>query len=110
MPHASLFGYCCDGPYAWPSYLPDLESAARGGYGLTRIAHLAEYGALRRHPKWIIGFSDITALHVEALNHATRDIPPEAMRIHLCWGNYEGPHHLDIGVDKIIDVAGTACG
>ena len=40
--------------------------AARGGYGLTRIAHLAEYGALLQHPKWIVGFSDITALHVEA--------------------------------------------
>lgn len=40
--------------------------AARGGYGLTRIAHLAEYGELLRHPKWIVGFSDITALHVEA--------------------------------------------
>jgi muramoyltetrapeptide carboxypeptidase len=42
--------------------------AARGGYGLTRIAHLADYGALLRHPKWIVGFSDITALHVEALS------------------------------------------
>jgi muramoyltetrapeptide carboxypeptidase len=42
--------------------------AARGGYGLTRIAHLADYGALMRHPKWIVGFSDITALHVEALS------------------------------------------
>lgn len=41
--------------------------AARGGYGLTRIAHLADYAALARHPKWLIGFSDITALHVEAL-------------------------------------------
>ncbi len=40
--------------------------AARGGYGLTRIAHLADYAPLRRHPKWIVGFSDITALHVEA--------------------------------------------
>ncbi len=40
--------------------------AARGGYGLTRIAHLADYAALARHPKWIVGFSDITALHVEA--------------------------------------------
>jgi muramoyltetrapeptide carboxypeptidase len=40
--------------------------AARGGYGLTRIAHLAEYGPLLRHPKWIVGFSDVTALHVEA--------------------------------------------
>lgn len=42
--------------------------AARGGYGLTRIAHLADYAALARHPKWLVGFSDITALHVEALN------------------------------------------
>ena len=42
--------------------------AARGGYGLTRIAHRADYGALARHPKWIVGFSDITALHVEALS------------------------------------------
>lgn len=42
--------------------------AARGGYGLTRIAHLADYASLRRHPKWIVGFSDITALHVEALS------------------------------------------
>ncbi len=41
--------------------------AARGGYGLTRIAHLAEHDALLRHPKWIVGFSDITALHVEAM-------------------------------------------
>jgi len=40
--------------------------AARGGYGLTRIAHLAEYGGLLRHPKWLVGFSDVTALHVEA--------------------------------------------
>jgi muramoyltetrapeptide carboxypeptidase len=42
--------------------------AARGGYGLTRIAHLADYSALLRNPKWIVGFSDITALHVEALS------------------------------------------
>jgi 5-methyltetrahydropteroyltriglutamate--homocysteine methyltransferase len=41
---------------------------------------------------------------VEALNHALRGIPPERMRLHLCWGNYEGPHHLDIGVEKLIDV------
>jgi muramoyltetrapeptide carboxypeptidase len=40
--------------------------AARGGYGLTRIAHLAEYAPLVRYPKWIVGFSDITALHIEA--------------------------------------------
>jgi muramoyltetrapeptide carboxypeptidase len=41
--------------------------AARGGYGLTRIAHRANCGALVRYPKWIVGFSDLTALHVEAV-------------------------------------------
>ncbi len=39
---------------------------------------------------------------LEALNHATRGIPPERMRIHVCWGNYEGPHHHDIDLRKII--------
>jgi len=43
-------------------------------------------------------------LAVEALNQATRGIPDERMRIHLCWGNYEGPHHRDIDLHKIIDV------
>jgi 5-methyltetrahydropteroyltriglutamate--homocysteine methyltransferase len=43
-------------------------------------------------------------LAVEALNDATRNIPPERMRIHLCWGNYEGPHHRDIELARIIDV------
>jgi 5-methyltetrahydropteroyltriglutamate--homocysteine methyltransferase len=42
--------------------------------------------------------------HVEAINTALRDIPADKVRLHLCWGNYEGPHHLDIGLEKIIDV------
>jgi 5-methyltetrahydropteroyltriglutamate--homocysteine methyltransferase len=40
--------------------------------------------------------------HVDAINRALRDVPAENVRIHLCWGNYEGPHHLDIDLDKII--------
>jgi 5-methyltetrahydropteroyltriglutamate--homocysteine methyltransferase len=40
--------------------------------------------------------------HVEAINRALRDIPAERVRMHLCWGNYEGPHHLDIALEKII--------
>ena len=44
-------------------------------------------------------------LHVEALNHAVRDIPPDRMRLHLCWGNYEGPHHLDTPLKEIIGTA-----
>ncbi len=42
--------------------------------------------------------------NVEALNHATRDIPPDDMRMHLCWGNYEGPHHHDVALRDIIDI------
>jgi 5-methyltetrahydropteroyltriglutamate--homocysteine methyltransferase len=45
------------------------------------------------------------ALHIEALNHATRDIPAEAMRLHLCWGNYEGPHNHDVALRDILDLA-----
>ena len=43
-------------------------------------------------------------LHIEALNHATRNIPPEQLRLHLCWGNYEGPHHYDVPLADIIDI------
>ena len=39
--------------------------------------------------------------HVQAINTALRDIPADRVRMHLCWGNYEGPHHLDISVEKI---------
>jgi muramoyltetrapeptide carboxypeptidase len=40
--------------------------AARGGYGITRIANDVDFGVLRRAPKWLVGFSDVTALHLEA--------------------------------------------
>ena len=39
-----------------------------------------------------------------AIDHATRDIPPERMRLHLCWGNYEGPHNTDVPLADIIDL------
>jgi 5-methyltetrahydropteroyltriglutamate--homocysteine methyltransferase len=42
--------------------------------------------------------------HIEAVNAATRNIPPEAMRIHLCWGNYEGPHNHDVALREILEV------
>ena len=42
--------------------------------------------------------------HIEALNHAVRNIPPEQLRMHLCWGNYEGPHHYDVPFADIIDI------
>src|SRR6476620_6047086 len=46
--------------------------------------------------------------HIAALNHATRNIAPEQMRLHLCWGNYEGPHHRDVPLADISDVVFTA--
>jgi 5-methyltetrahydropteroyltriglutamate--homocysteine methyltransferase len=48
-------------------------------------------------------FVEAAVRHVEAINQALRDVPADRVRLHLCWGNYEGPHHLDIGVEKIID-------
>ena len=43
-------------------------------------------------------------LHVEALNHALSQIAPEQLRMHVCWGNYEGPHHRDVSLADIIDI------
>ena len=46
-------------------------------------------------------FVKIAAMHVETLNHALRDIDPARVRVHICWGNYEGPHVCDIEMDKV---------
>jgi 5-methyltetrahydropteroyltriglutamate--homocysteine methyltransferase len=43
-------------------------------------------------------------MHVAALNHALSGIAPERLRIHLCWGNYEGPHHCDVPLADIVDI------
>jgi 5-methyltetrahydropteroyltriglutamate--homocysteine methyltransferase len=45
--------------------------------------------------------------HTQAINHATRDVPPDRMRLHLCWGNYEGPHTRDV---PLSDIIGTVLG
>jgi 5-methyltetrahydropteroyltriglutamate--homocysteine methyltransferase len=49
-------------------------------------------------------FVKIAEANVEALNHALRDIPPDRLRLHLCWGNYEGPHHRDVPLRDILPV------
>ena len=50
-------------------------------------------------------FFRIADASLEALNHATQNIPPDRMRLHLCWGNYEGPHHRDIALSSVLPVA-----
>jgi 5-methyltetrahydropteroyltriglutamate--homocysteine methyltransferase len=64
--------------------------------------------AMTRHnrhiDKTLAEFRDICELHIAAINEATKDIPAESMRLHLCWGNYEGPHHMDVAMTDIIDI------
>ncbi len=48
-------------------------------------------------------FLKIAASHVEALNHALADVPEDKVRVHICWGNYEGPHVCDIPMAKMFD-------
>ena len=53
-------------------------------------------------------FLKIAATHVDALNHALSDIPMDKVRIHICWGNYEGPHVCDISMAKMFDTLMSA--
>jgi len=53
-------------------------------------------------------FVKIADSHVEALNHALEGVPEERVRIHICWGNYEGPHVCDIGMEKVFDTLMSA--
>jgi 5-methyltetrahydropteroyltriglutamate--homocysteine methyltransferase len=65
---------------------PDLGSARHNQY-----QHLTDDEFLR-----------IADRNIDAVNHATRNIPPDRMRIHICWGNYEGPHTHDIPLAKMM--------
>ncbi|HZT52646.1 MAG TPA: cobalamin-independent methionine synthase II family protein [Stellaceae bacterium] len=64
--------------------------------------------AMGRHIQFarldLAGFRHMAGLHVEALNAAVAGLPPDRMRLHLCWGNYEGPHHCDVPLGDIIDI------
>jgi 5-methyltetrahydropteroyltriglutamate--homocysteine methyltransferase len=95
------------------AYLADLVEAMRPEYEAIAAAGFqlqldCPDLAMSRHT----GYQDLSeaeflktiAANVEALNAATANIAPEAMRMHVCWGNYEGPHDFDIPLEKIIDV------
>ncbi|MCB1449828.1 MAG: cobalamin-independent methionine synthase II family protein [Nitratireductor sp.] len=49
-------------------------------------------------------FVKVAQMHVEALNHALANVPQEKVRVHICWGNYEGPHVCDIDMAKVFPV------
>jgi 5-methyltetrahydropteroyltriglutamate--homocysteine methyltransferase len=64
--------------------------------------------AMGRHIQYadlsLAEFRKRAELNVAALNHALAAIRPERLRLHLCWGNYEGPHHCDVPLADIIDI------
>ncbi|HXO02417.1 MAG TPA: epoxyalkane--coenzyme M transferase, partial [Stellaceae bacterium] len=68
---------------------PDLGSARHNQY-----QHLSDAEFLK-----------IAERNIAAVNHATANIPPDRMRLHICWGNYEGPHTHDIPLATVFDVA-----
>ena len=75
----------------------EYEAIAEAGFILQIDA--PDFGSARHNQYQDLdeaGFLKIAARNVEALNHATRNIAPERMRMHVCWGNYEGPHTHDI--------------
>jgi len=49
-------------------------------------------------------FTVLAARHIEVLNHALRNVPADRARMHVCWGNYEGPHHHDIPLARLLPV------
>jgi 5-methyltetrahydropteroyltriglutamate--homocysteine methyltransferase len=53
-------------------------------------------------------FRKMARLHIAALDHAVANIPPEQLRLHLCWGNYEGPHHYDVPLSDLLDLVFAA--
>ena len=49
-------------------------------------------------------FREVAEMHVAALNYAVADLPPDRMRMHICWGSTLGPHHTDVPIRDVIDI------
>jgi 5-methyltetrahydropteroyltriglutamate--homocysteine methyltransferase len=99
------------------AYLEAIAEAMRVEYEAVAAAgHVLQLDcpdlAMGRHIQFadldLAGFRKMAQQNIEALNHATANIPEDQLRIHLCWGNYEGPHHCDVPLSDIIDLVFTA--
>ena len=68
--------------------------------------------AMSRHVQFkdlgLAEFRKTIELHIDVLNHALANLPPDRVRLHLCWGNYEGPHHHDVPLRDILDIVTKA--
>lgn len=88
---------------------PEYEAIVDAGFILQIDA--PDFGSARHNQYQDLdeaGFLRIAERNVEALNHATRNIPGDRMRMHVCWGNYEGPHTHDIPLASLHPVLMTA--
>jgi 5-methyltetrahydropteroyltriglutamate--homocysteine methyltransferase len=95
------------------AYLDALANAMKAEYdGIHRAGLILQIDcpdlAMGRHYEYrehsVSQWREVIRRNVETLNAATRDIPPSAMRMHVCWGNYAGPHHLDVPLSEVIDI------
>ena len=87
----------------------EYETVARAGFVLQ--IDCPDLG-MGRHIQYadlsVAEFRKKARLHIEALDHALANVPPEQIRMHVCWGNYEGPHHFDVPLGDIIDLVFAA--
>ena len=94
-------------------YLEAVAEAMRAEYELIVGAGLlvqidAPDLAMGRHTMYrdrsVEEFLNRAAKHLEVLNHALRNVPADRVRMHVCWGNYEGPHHHDVPLERLLPV------
>jgi 5-methyltetrahydropteroyltriglutamate--homocysteine methyltransferase len=95
------------------AYLADLVNAMRPEYAAIAASGLqlqldCPDLAMSRHTAYQdlseAEFLKVATANVEALNAATADIAPDKMRMHVCWGNYEGPHDHDIPLERVLNI------
>ena len=98
-------------------YLEALAEAMRPEYeAIVAAGHVLQLDSpdlgLGRHMMYKDRSDDdylsLIARHVEVLNHALRNVSADRVRMHVCWGNYEGPHHCDVEMRTILPVLMTA--
>ncbi len=85
---------------------PEYEAIVNAGFALQvdcpDLAMSRQMGATAG--KSVEDFRKLAAMHVEALNHALANVPADKLRMHICWGNWEGPHDRDVPLRDVIDV------
>ncbi len=95
-------------------YLESLAEAMRFEYeGIVNAGYLLQLDSpdlgLGRHmlfaDKPDEDYQRLAGIHVDVLNHALRNIPSDRVRMHVCWGNYEGPHHYDAPMSMVLPIA-----